>query len=159
MLAERLGLDAWALKIAEVVALRATSVRRAVGCVMLNKRGHILSTGYNGRAAGLVHCMGIHGRPCSGANAASGTRLSECEAIHAEQNGLLFCRDVSAIETAVVTVSPCVTCTKLLLNTGAKRIVFSNLYADAENSRRLWAEAGREWIHIPTQSQFEIKKG
>jgi dCMP deaminase len=157
MSSDRLSLDEWALKIADVVALRATCARRSVGAVLLNRRGQILATGYNGRAAGLAHCGGVHGRPCAGAGAPSGSRLTECEAIHAEQNALLFCHAVSQIETCVVTVSPCVTCTKLLLNTGAKRIVFGGLYADHEHSARLWLEAGRDWIHLPPQNPTKIK--
>lgn len=157
MPANRPNLDEWALKIAHVVALRATCARRAVGAVLLNRRGQILATGYNGRAAGLVHCGGSGGRPCTGASAPSGSRLAECEALHAEQNCLLFCHDVHAIETCVVTVSPCVTCTKLLLNTGTRRIVFGELYADHEHSQRLWQEAGRGWIYLPPQTPTSIK--
>ena len=52
----RLSRDEWALKLALLTAQRTTCCRRAVGCVLLNARGHVLSTGYNGVAAGLPHC-------------------------------------------------------------------------------------------------------
>lgn len=48
--------DEYFLKIAADVATRSTCLRRAVGCVLVNERGHILATGYNGVAAGQLHC-------------------------------------------------------------------------------------------------------
>lgn len=49
---------------AKLVATRATCLRRHVGCVLVNARGHVLSTGYNGVAAGTPHCneetLGVH---------------------------------------------------------------------------------------------------
>lgn len=52
----RLSADEWALKLAEVTALRGTCIRRQVGCVLTNKLNHIIATGYNGVARGLPHC-------------------------------------------------------------------------------------------------------
>lgn len=83
---------------------------------------------------------------CSGATAESGKNLDGCQAIHAEQNALLQCRDVYSIETAYVTTSPCMTCCKLLLNTSCKRIVFGELYTDGKPGE-LWTGAGRAWEH------------
>ncbi len=108
---------------AYLAAQRGTCPRRRVGCVLLNVKGHILSTGYNGVAAGLPHCG--KGSMCKGGTHPSGEGLDECQAIHAEQNALLQCRDVYDIHTAYVTTAPCVTCTKLLLNTSCQRIVYS----------------------------------
>ena len=48
--------DTWAMAMAVVTAQRRTCLRRAVGCVLLNAKGHVLSTGYNGVAAGQPHC-------------------------------------------------------------------------------------------------------
>ncbi len=139
--------ETWLNVVAEV-ARRSTCLRRAVGCVLLNARGHVLSTGYNGRAAGLPHCNEV--TACVGATAQSGTQLDACEAVHAEQNALLQCSDVYMIETCYVTVSPCLTCTKLLLNTACQRIVFQEAYAHDKTARQLWVGADREW------SQFEV---
>lgn len=127
-------------------ARRSTCLRRAVGCVLTNNKNHVLSVGYNGRAAGLPHCN--EGHPCAGANELSGHNLDLCEALHAEQNALLKCRDVYAIETCYVTVSPCVTCVKLLLNTSCRRVVFLEPYAHDEAAMRLWHMARREWVWL-----------
>lgn len=146
--------ETW-LDVAAVVARRSTCLRRAVGCVLLDDLGQVLATGYNGRARGLPHCNEpgagsthvdragkFYGYPhaCVGARAESGTRLDACEAIHAEQNALLQCRDVRAIRTCYVTASPCLTCVKLLMQTGCQRIVFAERYAHDEAAQRLWLE-------------------
>lgn len=148
------------MELAEVTAERATCLRRQVGCVLLNERGHVLATGYNGVAAGLPHCnevtghrhdglgrIAVHGHACSGAKAPSGQSLDACQAIHAEQNALLQCRDVYSIHTAYVTASPCVTCTKLLLNTSCQRIVYLDEYPHPA-AKELWLGAGREWLRL-----------
>jgi len=138
----RLSRDAWAMGIADITAGRSTCSRRSVGCVLLDADGFILATGYNGVAAGQPHCN--EACPCSGHNAPSGTNLDACGAIHAEQNALLRCRDVREIRTAYVTCSPCMHCTKMLLNTGCQRIVYLDDYP-ANGARELWEGAGRIW--------------
>lgn len=136
--------DEYFSAMAELVATRGTCIRRKVGCVLVNARKHVIATGYNGKAAGLPHCEEC---PCEGANAPSGLNLDGCEALHAESNALLQCKDIYDIETAYVTTSPCVHCTKLLLNTSCKRIVFVDEYPHS-NSKVMWEKAGREWVHF-----------
>lgn len=190
----RLTRDEWGLQLALLTARRGTCLRRQVGCVLLSAKGHVLSTGYNGVAAGQPHCNEVKkvavyhtdervgydslndefifngGRTpkfkmgsrdaqcvgfdeatphaCEGATAPSGTQLDLCQAIHAEQNALLRCRDVDAIETCCVTASPCVTCVKLLLNTGCQRIVFVAPYPQPA-AQALWEGARRAWLGHP----------
>ena len=133
--------DATFLAMAETLALRTTCVRRGVGCILANAQGHILSTGYNGTAASLPHCN--EGNCCIGSELPPGQ--DSCEAIHAEMNALLQCQDVSKIDTVYTTLSPCIRCTKVLLNTSAKRIVFKNNHLGL-TGRELWERAGREWV-------------
>ena len=158
--------DEWGLQLAQVTASRSTCLRRSVGCVLVDKRGHILATGYNGVAAGAKHCnesttecyltpAGLarristveHPHACPGAQSPSGTNLDGCQAIHAEQNALLQCRNVWEIHTCYVTASPCMTCVKLLLNTSCQRIVFKEDYPHSE-ARVLWENAGRIWLQL-----------
>ena len=162
--------DSWAMAVAVITAQRATCLRRKVGAVFLNERGHVLATGYNGVAAGQKHCnepsgmedhptknarVLVYGHSCSGASAASGTNLDGCHAIHAEQNALLQCRDVYSIHTAYVTASPCMTCTKLLLNTSCQRIVFIEEYPHSA-SEELWKASGREWVKLDFKYTFAL---
>lgn len=146
--------DDYFLEMSCLVATRGTCLRRAVGCVLVNARGHVLSTGYNGVATGRPHCNGMDpfapvGYPhaCAGAWAKSGEDLDQCEAIHAEQNALLQCHDVWQIDTCYCTVSPCITCAKLLLNTSCQRVVFTEEHASAPESRALWLDADRIWVY------------
>jgi len=133
------------LDIAKTVSERATCFRRKVGCVLVNSKGHILSTGYNGVAAGLQHCEGKH--KCKGSDSPSGTDLDKCEAVHAEQNALLQCKDVYEIDVCYTTTQPCIHCIKLLLNTSCRIIVFSEAYHH-KDAERLWREAGRSMRNI-----------
>jgi dCMP deaminase len=143
--------DEWAMTIAIVTSKRSTCLRRRVGAVLLNERGHLLASGYNGVASGLPHCneigsSSLYPHACSGARAKSGEQLDRCGAIHAEQNALLQCKNVYEIESCYVTASPCLTCVKLLLNTSCKRIVFLDGYP--HDSEKLWVAAGRDWIQL-----------
>jgi dCMP deaminase len=160
--------EQWAMNLVVATAERATCIRRQVGCVLLNKRGFVLATGYNGVASGMPHCnemlneivsssfdpvtfdleavyKPIHPHACTGALSPSGTNLDGCEAIHAEQNALLQCSNVHDIHECFVSCSPCITCTKLLLNTSCQNIFFLEEYPN-QLGRELWERAGRRWI-------------
>ena len=160
----RISRHQWAMQMAELTAKRSTCCRRSVGCVMLNRRGHVIATGYNGVAAGLPHCnepsgesfehgctgeyaVPVYPNSCEGATSPSGTNLDACQAIHAEQNALLQCRDVYQIHIAYVTVSPCITCTKLLLNTSCEVIAFKSKYPH-KDAQKLWESSGRKWVEV-----------
>ncbi len=136
---ERLSKDEYFSQLALLVARRSTCARRSVGCVLVSHRGHILGTGYNGVPRGHTHCTDVR---CPGASLPSGTGLDVCEAIHAEQNALLQCKDVEQIDTAYVTAMPCMTCTKLLLNTSCRRIVYVEPYPH-DAAKQLWTKNGR----------------
>lgn len=167
--------DTWAMGLALLTAQRATCLRRRVGCVLLNERGHVLSTGYNGVAAGQPHCntvsgwqlvdtaaetaenTPVFGWACQSAFAPSGTQLDGCQAIHAEQNALLQCPDIYKIHTAYVTASPCMTCTKLLLNTSCERIVFLEAYPHSE-AHELWVNSGRQWEMVENEYLQRLRR-
>lgn len=166
--------DQWALEMAIATAKRSTCLRRSVGCVLLDFKGRVLSTGVNGVASGMPHCneeiwtqdtkvggaivegVPTHPHACPGARAPSGTQLEACEAIHAEQNALLQCRDVDQIHTACVTHSPCVHCVKMLMNTNCIRIVFAERYSHDAPARALWErQAGRTWELLAPESSHD----
>mgnify|MGYP003607822173 CR=1 FL=1 len=150
----RISRDDLYLQMAALLAKRTTCVRRGVGCVLVDPDGYVLATGYNGVAAGMPHCNAVihtlqsghhHPHACPAAFAASGTQLDGCEAIHAEQNAIMRVGDIRKIHTCYTTVSPCMTCTKLLLGTACQRIVFAVEYPHAQSARELWQRAGRTW--------------
>lgn len=156
----RIGVDQWGLQLALTTAQRATCCRRSVGCVLVDMSNHVLATGYNGVASGVPHCnernpefirgdsdKSKYPNACSGAFAESGTNLDGCDAIHAEQNALLQCSDVSKIVTCYCTASPCLTCVKLLMNTGCRRIVFIEKYPHSR-AEEMWRDNDGEWIQL-----------
>jgi len=150
----RPDIDSYFMSMAILVSSRASCSRRKVGCILVNSRNHVLATGYNGPASGQPNCY-VH--PCAGAGLPSGEGLHLCEAIHAEQNALLQCRDAWTISTAYVTASPCTTCLKLLLNTTCERIVFLEEYPHPE-AKELWTRAGREWFKFTNLDLLLVKK-
>ena len=142
--------DQTGLALALIWGRRGTCARRKVGCVLFDVEGFQIGEGYNGPAAGEPHCID---HLCPGAQLPSGTGLDACEALHAEWNALSRCRDVRSIHTCYVSSSPCMTCCKMLMNTGCTRIVFAERYAHDQPARDLWRRSrpGREWIHLPME--------
>lgn len=136
--------DSYFIQMALLISTRSTCPRASHGCVLVNKRNHVLATGYNGPPVGQPHCTD---EPCPGASAPSGSSLDLCMATHAEANALLQCRDVWEIKTAYITASPCIFCLRLLMNTGCERIVFLSKYPHPEaqglwesDPRRIWEQ-------------------
>src|SRR5689334_20181011 len=95
------------LEVCEVLSRQGTCARRKVGCVLVDEQKNIIGSGWNGNARGLSHCIDT---PCPGASEKSGSKTSLylCEAIHAEQNALLQCKDVQTIHTCYISCSPCI---------------------------------------------------
>lgn len=143
----RLEKHEYFLQLAELAAKRGTCVRRQVGCVLVDNHGHVLSTGYNGVARTLPHCIEA---PCGGAIYDAGQGLDKCEAIHAEQNALLQCSDVEKISICYTTTFPCIHCLKLLLNTGCETIVYRRDYHHPR-AKELWTLANRKMIILPQE--------
>tara|TARA_R110001583_G_scaffold183_1_gene1667 strand:- start:16934 stop:17413 length:480 start_codon:yes stop_codon:yes gene_type:complete len=120
----RLDVDNYFLQMSSLVAKRATCRRRKVGCVLVDSKNHIVATGYNGVPTHFPHCLDS---PCEGANEPSGESLEKCLAVHAEQNALLQLRSNDYL-TAYLTVTPCITCAKMIANSSIRRIVSSVVY-------------------------------
>jgi dCMP deaminase len=129
--AKRPNIDEYFLKIASVVAERSTCRRHHVGAVAVKDK-HILSTGYNGAAAGVKDCLEL-GCLRDEMNIESGTRHEICRAIHAEQNVIIQAAlHGISLEGATIyaTHSPCILCAKMLANARIKRLVTFGIYAD-----------------------------
>lgn len=148
---KRISRDEAGMELAAVWAQRGTCARRRVGCVLMDVEGHVLSSGYNGPASGQPHCVD---HPCPGAGRASGTGLDECEALHAEWNAIARCPDIARIHACYVSSSPCVTCVKMLMNTGCRRIVFGERYAHDGAAERLWVASGQHRTPERSWEQF-----
>jgi len=139
----RMSIIDYFLSIAAAVSQRATCGRRSVGCVLVDKHHNIISTGYNSVPSGHPHCPTQES--CPGASDESGD-TSRCIARHAEDIALSKCKDIYAVHTCYVTVSPCANCVRRLIDTGCKRIVFEDLYTD-KVAESIWTSEDRVWIH------------
>jgi dCMP deaminase len=141
----RPDIDDYFLKIAAVIAERATCQRHHIGAVAVIDK-HILTTGYNGAPSGLHHCLEL-GCLRNELGIPSGKRHEVCRAVHAEQNVIIQAalHGVSIRgSTIYCTHSPCVLCAKMLVNAQIARFVSFGRYSDDE-FLTLFKEAGIEF--------------
>lgn len=121
MATERPDWDEYFLGIARAVSVRSDCVRDQVGAVLVAGDGRIRATGYNGAPAGAPGCETC---PRRTSGVAPGTDYSNCVAVHAEANALLYCdREDLPGSTLYVTRAPCYACSKLIAATGVARVV------------------------------------
>ncbi len=123
--------DEYFLKIASVVAERSTCRRHHVGAVAVKDK-HILATGYNGAPSGFKDCLEL-GCLRDEMNIPSGTRQEICRGIHAEQN-VIIQATLHGISldgsTIYATHTPCILCSKMLVNARIKRFISFGKYDD-----------------------------
>ena len=140
--------DSYFMQLAIVVAGRSTCLRRQVGAVLVKEK-QILSTGYNGSPSGLLHCDEV-GCLRQSLGVPSGERHEICRAVHAEQNALVqAAKHGVAIAGAdlYTTLQPCVQCTKMIINAGILRVVYTHSYPD-QLAVDMAREAGLELIQL-----------
>ncbi|HCJ65774.1 MAG TPA: cytidine deaminase [Elusimicrobia bacterium] len=133
--------DEYFLKLALLVAERSTCRRHHVGAVIVRDK-RVLTTGYNGAAAGVKDCLEL-GCLRDELGIPSGTRQEICRAIHAEQNAIIQA-GLHGINIGGATIycthTPCTLCARMLANARIKRYVSCSNYAD-KSFRNLFREA------------------
>lgn len=136
--------DEYFLNIAELVASRATCLRRKVGAVIVKDK-QILTTGYNGAPTGIEHCDRA-GCLREELSVPSGERHELCRALHAEQNAFLqAAKHGVSLSGGVLysTIQPCAICAKMIINAGIKKVIIKGTYPD-EFALKFLNEAGVE---------------
>jgi dCMP deaminase len=131
------------MSIARVVASRSNCVKRKVAAVITKDR-RIISTGYNGTPRGTRNCNEGGCPRCNGF-AQGGTRLDECLCSHGEENAITQAsyHGVTVRDgTLYTTFSPCLTCTKMIINAGLTEVVYNAAYPLGEVALDLLREAG-----------------
>jgi len=119
------------MDIATLVAKRSTCLRRRVGAVVIKDK-NILTTGYNGTPSGITHCSDA-GCLREKLGVPSGQRHELCRGLHAEQNAIIQAAKHGVnIQggTLFCTHSPCIICSKMIINAGIQRVVFLEGYPD-----------------------------
>jgi dCMP deaminase len=136
---QRASWDDYFMRIAEVVASRATCDRKHVGAVIVRDR-QLLSSGYNGSIRGLPHCDEeghlIEDNHC-------------VRTVHAEANAIVqAARNGVRIDgaTIYVTAVPCWGCFRLIANAGLARVVYGEAYRLDEKVVRCAAALGVELV-------------
>jgi dCMP deaminase len=110
----------------QTVATRTTCPRRRVGAIIVDDRNIILGTGYNGVPREMDHCIDT---PCPGARDEAGN-TNNCYAVHAEQNAIINCHNISRAVAMYCTALPCFVCIKMIANTPIKEVYFMEQYPD-----------------------------
>ena len=128
---------------ARVVSLRSNCVKRRVAAVLVKDR-RIISSGYNGTPRGVKNCS-EGGCPRCNSFGSSGAKLDECFCSHAEENAITQSAYHGVnIQSATLytTFSPCLMCTKMIINSGIAEVVYDAHYPLASIAMRLLKEAG-----------------
>jgi dCMP deaminase len=139
----RPGWDEYFMGIAKVVSLRSNCIKRKVAAVIV-KDQRVISTGYNGTPRGIANCCD-GGCPRCNSFGKSGSGLGECLCSHAEENSIVQAayHGVSIKEAVLYTTfSPCLICTKMILNSGIGEVVFNANYPMGDLPLKLLEEAG-----------------
>ena len=108
------------MKMADAWSKLSYAKRMQVGAIIV-KDQQIISDGFNGMPSGMDNC-------CEGSDG-----LTKREVLHAEANAICkLARSTGSSEGATLycTLSPCVECAKLILQSGITRIIFRETYED-----------------------------
>jgi dCMP deaminase len=111
------------LDIAKRISEMSFAERKKVGCVSV-KNGRIISMGWNGMPSKFTNVAEIK---------KDGQLVTKKEVIHAEMNMFAkLAKSNDSIEGAdlYVTLSPCFECSKLIMQSGIKRVFFIEKYRD-----------------------------
>ncbi|MCG9794071.1 deoxycytidylate deaminase [Flavobacterium algicola] len=108
------------LRIATEWGLLSYCNRKKVGAIIVKDR-MIISDGYNGTPTGFENC-------CEDEDG-----ITRWDVLHAEANAILkVARSTQSCEgaTLYITLSPCKECSKLIYQSGIKRVVYHKGYRD-----------------------------
>ncbi len=123
--------DQYFMRMAYLAASRSNCVRRKVGAVIV-KDNNVIATGYNGPPAHTVNCD-ITGCIRDEMNVMSGERQELCRGLHAEQNAIIQAAvNGSSIKDSkiYITTHPCSICSKMIMNSQIKEIIYAEGYPD-----------------------------
>lgn len=128
----RISREEMFMEMAETAAKRSTCERAQVGAIIV-KNGRVISIGYAGAPSGLPHCLDVGCGPDA--------HITGCQRTsHAESNAIAFAaRSGISLEgsSMYVTLSPCETCAKLIINSGIREVYYRDSYRKPEGNHLL----------------------
>jgi dCMP deaminase len=116
------------IDLAVKIAQRSHCIKRHVGAV-LAKDTRIISIGYNGPPSGTHNCDEEFGDQGCALDSKGSCSL----AIHAEQNAILYATKNKVNvkgSTLYISLSPCLSCARIIYSMGINRVVYLNSYAE-----------------------------
>lgn len=132
-------LDRRYLRMAGIWSENSYCKRRQVGALIV-RDNMIISDGYNGTPSGFP-------------NVCEENNVTFPYVLHAEANAITkVARSNNSSDgaTLYVTASPCMECSKLIIQSGIKRVVFSDLYR-IQDGLDFLRRAGIEVVHMPLE--------
>lgn len=123
--------DEYFMGMAKLSALRSKDPNTKVGACIVDENHKVVSNGYNGMPRGIDESK-------ISWNKGEGLDSKYLYVCHAEFNAILNTRDGSQLKgcTLYVTLFPCNECTKAIIQTGIKEIVYcSDKYHDSVTSK------------------------
>lgn len=144
------------MEMADLVSSWASCYKenRKIGAVIVkNKR--VMTTGYNGAPAGVKTCVERGECLRERLGIPSGTKHEICYATHAEQNAIIQAAKLGvSIDGATLycTHQPCTICTKMIINSGIRKVIYREGYPD-EFSKEILKEAGIEVVKYDKQRE------
>src|SRR4249920_3297099 len=115
------------LMMARVVAQRSTCARLKVGCIIANL--DLDPTGIS-QSYTRILAMGYNGMEAGGQNECDSTLPGRCGCIHAEVNALI--KAEPGPKAVFVTLSPCLTCARLMINADVREVYYGFVYRDTK---------------------------
>ena len=127
---DRLSWHEYFMSIAWLISSRSPSKRLRVGSVIV-KNNRIISAGYNGFPSGTPHISIMRDE-------------HEQNTLHAEQNAIAdAARRGTSIENSTIFIThyPCINCTKFIIASGIKEIIYYEDYRNDEIVTKLLEDA------------------
>ena len=144
---ERPDWDEYFFGIMDAIAKRATCDRGKAAAVIVKDK-MILATGYVGSPKGLPHCDEA-GHLFEKTVHADGEKWHCVRTTHAEQNAIAqAAKHGIAIDGSAIYVGmePCLSCAKMIINSGIRKVICRRRYHAAELTRQFFSEAGVELV-------------
>ncbi len=120
--------DEYFLGLANAVSVRADCTRSKVGAVLVDSNHRVVSVGYNGAPSGALGCLTANACPrgrLSFDEQPPGGDYSNCIAIHAERNAILYAEPSRRKGSVLyITRRPCTDCHRLILEEGIKEVIW-----------------------------------
>ncbi len=120
-------LDKTFMNIANEISTLSYAILAKVGAIIVDNQMNIVSIGYNGTPSGFDNSAEYLTK--------EGKLKTKPETLHAESNAIvkLSASAGNAINaTMYVTLSPCVQCAKLIIQSGIRRVIYGQIHADAD---------------------------